>query len=287
MAVRVSQVVIETAGAPPPPEVHASQLVLETGAYPPAPDVRSSQLVKEVAAYTLPDVRASQVVLEILVFNHRMPMPSVYPTLPGLDIDVVWRPKAVNFSPQTHTSGSEVRIAAAQYPLHEFELKYNLLRNRNPTEVEFRQMMGFFLALGGVLNGFCFSNPYDNSVTGQSFVTTDGINSQFGPLVRTYGYGNAGTEPVGYVDMTQPFNVYVDGFLKGPTDATYGYTVVQTLPVNQLLKFTNTPGAGHVITIDMTYYYYVRFSDDTLDFTQVLYNIFELQSVKLMSLRGL
>jgi hypothetical protein len=213
-------------------------------------------------------------------------MPPVYPTLPGLDIKVLWRPKTYNFAPQIHTSGREFIVGASQYPLHEFELVYNMLRNR-PTEIEFRTFMGFYLLVGGTLGGFLFKNPYDNAVQAQSFITTDGVNSQFGPMVRTYGAsGNTGTEPVGYIDTTQPFNLYVDGALVSPTDATWGFTLVQAQPVNIQLKFNNTPAANHVITYDASYFYYVRFQDDTLEFEQVVYNVFQAKKVTLVSKRG-
>ena len=102
-----------------------------------------------------------------------MTAPVTYPgigALPGQDIKVIWRPKALNFAPQQHTSGREVIVAASTYPMHEFELIYNMLRNR-PTEVEFKTFMGFFLQLGGTLNGFLFLNPYDNQVTGNVIAT--------------------------------------------------------------------------------------------------------------------
>lgn len=281
---RVTQVTFQVASFGTP-HARSSQVVKETLAEA-APEARISQLAFEASAFGDPNIRVSELVFEILCYDRWVPMPVVYPTLPGIDINVTWRPKAVNFQPQIHTSGNEVRVGAAQYPLHEFELQYNLLRDR-PTEIELKTMLGFFLSLGGSLNGFNFQNPWDYFVVGQSLATTDGINSQFGPLVRTYGAdGYQVSEPVGYVDLTQPFHVYIDGNRVDPSDATWGYTVQTTQPVNQQLKFNNTPAAGHVVTIDMSYFYYVRFSDDTLDFDQILWRIWELKKVKLMSLRG-
>ncbi len=215
-------------------------------------------------------------------------MVAVYPVLPGLTPNVIWRPKAVNFPPQIHASGREVRIAASQYPLHEFELTYELLNDR-PGQIEFKLFLGFFLARAASLNAFAFANPDDNSVSRQAFVTTDGSTQQYGPLLRTYGAsGNFGTEPVGYVDATQPFRLYRDGILIDPSDATWGYTLVQTTPVAQAVHFTaGAPAAAHVLTVDMSYFYWCRFADDTLDFNKFMTRLWETkQPVKLMSQRG-
>lgn len=285
---RVTQV-IEEIGAFGTPSGRVTQVVLEVGGFNQSvAHARTSQVVLEVPAWNAPvaHARVSQTVVEILVYNHVVAMPLTYPELPGLGYSVIWRPKAVNLPVQTHVSGREVRISASQYPLHEFELTYNVLRDA-PGQIERKTLMAFFLALGGALSGFNFKNPDDYSVVGQSFVTTDGINSQFGPLVRTMSAGGyTATEPVGYVDLTNPFHLYLDGNLIDPNDATYGYSVLQTQPVLQMVKFNNTPPSGHVLTVDMSYFYWVRFSDDTMDFEKFMYGLWALKKVKLMSLRG-
>jgi hypothetical protein len=284
VAGRVTQLVIEV-DAFGTPTGRVSQVVLETAAFG-TPAARASQQTVEVGGFASPGGRVSQLVLEVLVANVEVGVPVIYPSLPGIDIKVIWRPKAVNLNPQVHSSGREVRASASNYPLHEFELQYNMLRDR-PTEIELKTLMGFFLSLGGSLTGFCFLNPYDNYVQGQGFITTDGVNNTFGPLMRTYGAGGYDvTEPVGYVDMTQPFNLYVDGAWVSPNDATWGYTVQQTTPVNQLVKFTNTPASGHVITVDMHYFYYCNFADDSIDFEQLLWRIWKADKIKIKSLRG-
>jgi hypothetical protein len=257
---------------------------------------RASQVNAEALHDFLVTLRAGQIVLEILVYNKEVGVPLIFPgmsgnpndlsSLPGLDINVTWRPKAINAPVQTHSSGREVRVSYSQYPLHEFEVSYNLLRDRLG-ETELKTFFGFFLALSGSLNGFLMRNPDDYMVKSQSFVTTDGVNQQFGPLVRTYGAnGFTGTEPVGYVDTTATFNLYVDGNLVDPHDPVWGYSVLATQPVNQLVHFPLVPPAGHVLTVDMTYFYYVRFADDTMDFEKFMNRLWRVQKVKLMSLRG-
>jgi hypothetical protein len=295
---RVSQVVAETL-EDQTVNARASQVVTET-VQDFVPISRASQVVAEQLHDFATVAHAGQIVLEILVFNHEVGMPLLFPgtggnpndnsgsgsSLPGLDISVTWRPKAINAPVQTHASGREVRVAYSQYPLHEFELTFNLLRDRLG-ETELKTFFGFFLALSGSLNGFCFHNPDDYKVKSQSLATTDGINQQFGPLVRTYGAnGFDGTEPVGYVDTTTTFNLYVDGNLVDPHDPVWGYSVLTTQPVAQYIHFPLVPPAGHVLTVDMTYFYYVRFADDTMDFEKFMNRLWRVQKIKLMSLRG-
>ena len=211
-----------------------------------------------------------------------MTAPVIYPTFPGLDIKVVWRPKAVNFAPQIHASGREVLVSSAQYPLHEFELVYNVIRNTSGY-TELTQMMGFFLQSAGVLNGFLFQNPYDNAVTGNVIGTGDGTTTTF-VLTRTFGSGGfTGTEPIGYLNSGVTLNVYVNGVLQ---TLTTNYTVDQTYPGKQTITFVTAPAAAAVISIDAGYYYFCRFSADTLDFNQVLYDVFQIKRVTLVSKRG-
>jgi uncharacterized protein (TIGR02217 family) len=213
-----------------------------------------------------------------------MTAPVTYPgptILPGLDIKVLWRPKALNFTPQFHASGREVIVAASKYPMHEFEIIYNMLRN-TPTQTEFQTFMGFFLQCAGTLNGFLFLNPYDNQVTGSVIATGDSATTTF-TLTRTFGAGGfAGVEPIGYLNTSVAFNVYVNGVLK-----TLGadYTINQTLPGKQTITFTSAPGAVPV-SIDASYWYFCRFSDDVLEFEQVLWMIFQAKKVILLSKRG-
>lgn len=211
-----------------------------------------------------------------------MTAPVTYPMPQTLsDIKVIWRPKALNFAPQPHASGREVIVAASQYPMHEFELIYNMLRNL-PTHVEFQTFMGFFLQLGGILNGFLWKNPYDGQTTGSVIATGDSSTVKF-TLMRTYGAGGfAGSEPIGYLDPATTLNVYVNGVLK-----TLGsdYTVDQTAPGRITVTFASAPGAVP-ISIDASYFYFCRFSDDMLEFEQVLYNIFQAKKVTLVSKRG-
>jgi len=243
-------------------------------------DARASQIVSEALGQSATTARATQIVVELLVWNYAVPTPPVYPQLPGLGYSVIWEPRFVNAPVQTHESGTEVRIGYGENPLHNFELVYNFLKD-TPGTIEFKTFFGFFLAVAGSLGGFCFPNPDDRSVERQDIATTDGSTNVW-TLVRTFGAGGfTGTEPVGYVDITAPFNVYFDGVLQlGNT-----YEVIRTTPVSQQIRFFNTPGAGKKLSVDMSYFYYCRFADDKLTFEKFLHQLWTVSSVKLMSLR--
>jgi hypothetical protein len=284
---RSSQVVLEFL-ATADSNARISQQVEEWGAFA-SPNARVSQQTEEWLANANNNARVGQIVLEWLILNHKVPMPAIYPDetrLPGLGYSVKKTLQYFNSSPQVHTSGRRVRVSYAQFPLWNIELLYNALRDK-PSQQEYKIFLGFFGKMAGTLNGFCIRDNDDCEVESQSFVTTDGLNSQFGPLFRTFGAEeNTFDEPVGFIDLTKPFRVYVDDELVSAGDPTWGYTVQTTQPVNQLLKFNNTPEAGHVITLDFSFYFYVQFQEDSMNVEKFLHQIYKAGSVTFQSLRG-
>lgn len=220
------------------------------------------------------------------------PVSVQYPTigtLPGQDISVVWRPKGYNFDPQVTPTGQEIVIPSSGYAAHEFDLIYNCLRNRNPTEVEFRTLMGFWLRMNGTTFGFLYSNPYDNASVNafsQAADLTDGTSVYY-LLTRSFGYGlNYGVEPIGVLDATQNFQLYANGTPVSSSDPTYGYSVDLSQPWNQRILFNSAPPANVQLAWDMSYYYYCRFDSDKTEFEQVLYNVFQNRKVTLYTKKG-
>jgi len=279
---RLSQEVIESF-LTATPKARVSQVCIEVlvpNTAAPASAI-ISQVAIETALISHSFARLCQIVIECLVPNIEVTMPPVYPTLPGLGFSVLWEPQFSNMPTAKSASGAELDLALAANPLHMFTLTYNFLRDRLGN-LEFKTLMGFFLALNGNVGRFLFKNPDDCSVTQQAIGTTDGVAHTW-QLVRTFGdANNSGTEPVGYVDLTQPFNVYFDGILQTPDT----YTVAQTAPVNQELVFVGTPAAGHVITVDMTYFYYCKFSTANLSFEKFMHQLWSVKKVEIQSNRA-
>jgi hypothetical protein len=299
MAERISQITLESLVTGEPntrisqvtpenlvtgvPNTRISQITPEALSFG-EPFVRLSQLTPEALVSGLSNVRISQIVLEMLVLNIEVFMPIVYPNLPGLGYSVHWKPKAFNLQTATMQTGARIDLGLTTCPLHDFELTYNFLRGQGfqRGSTEFRKMMGFFLYLNGNLGRFLFPNPDDRSVTRQLIGVTDGT-SHVWQLVRTFGVEEyVGTEPVGYVDLTCPFNVYLDDVLQSKSS----YSVLTTEPVNQQLDFGYTPTAGQNIYVDMSYFYYCNFPEDQLDFEKFMNNLWLIKSVKFSSNRA-
>lgn len=277
--VRTSQVVTEslTVGSPGPRVSQVTPEAMATG----SPIPRVTQVVVEGDVVGSPQPRVTQIVVEALIANLEVVMPPVYPTLIGLSYSVTWSPQFFGMPTQKTSSGAELDLALSQDPLHSFELVYSVLSDQFG-KVDFKRLMGFFLRVQGSIGRFLFKNPDDHNVQGQVIGTTDG-SAHVWKLVRTFGVGDdSGTEAVGYLDQTQPFNVYLDGLLQAPSS----YDVLTTEAVNQQIDFHATPGGGKQITVDMEYFYYCKFIEPILTFEKFVHQMWEVKKVPIQSCRA-
>lgn len=218
----------------------------------------------------------------------------IYPkNLPGLSPEVTRRPKH-SVELQAHQSGGEVRISYWSEPLWEWDISYNLLRDGFRDGVsydELKQIEGMFLACSGTLQGFQFCDPDDSRVFRQPVGTTDGLSSAYS-LVRRFGSSNPGdgyqgSEAIGFLDSTRPFNLYVDNSAipVAVSDPVYGYTLATSAPKQQQIVFNLAPPPGHALSVDMSYLFYVRFGADSQDFDKFMHQLWGLKKVTLVSLR--
>ncbi|GAC1495940.1 MAG: hypothetical protein NVS1B6_00550 [Steroidobacteraceae bacterium] len=74
-----------------------------------------------------------------------------------------------------------------------------------------------------------------------------------------------------------PFAVYWNGGL------TNAYLPLKS---DGILTFTSIPPAGTQITVDMTYFWRVRFEADSLDFTEFAANFWELRKIVLIGVNA-
>lgn len=264
---RASQVVNEVLG-PSNANARASQIVLQT--------------LRPVAA----DARASQVVLEVLadVFTFPNPVP-LMPTLNGFSVH-----KKPTFATivQTAVSGREVTSAQQAYPLWEFELTYEVLReitqNQTPYQnnspfTEFQQISELFLACNGQYGRFYYNDPSDNSRFAQELGVGDGTTTNF-PIVRTWGSGAlAFPEQVGGLNSTEPYVVYLNGT---PVSESGNWSISSD---NRTLQFVTAPSAGQIVTMDFFFYYLCRFIEDIEDFEQFYTNLWALKALKFRSVK--
>jgi uncharacterized protein (TIGR02217 family) len=202
------------------------------------------------------------------------------PSLPAL-AGLSWsRHKKPGFSTRvaSHVSGREVRVALMSYPLYEFEAVYNGLNSSSsPTTAQaglgassLQSLMGFFLQLRGQFGTFLYTDPDDNTVTGQAFATGDGSTTAFTVMRSLGGF----LEPVGWV--TTLSNVYLNG-----VHQSSGYSL--TTP--NTLTFTAAPGSGVVVSADFAYAFQCRFLDDQMDFEEFMANLWKLASMKFRSVK--
>lgn len=190
---------------------------------------------------------------------------AVYPALRGLDFDVTKTP-IWSTDIQAAASGAEYRRARWSYPIWEFGLKYEFLRERLG---EFRQLVGFYNQRQGAAGEFLFEDPDDHTVTGQLLGLGDGATTRF-QLMRNFG---GFVEP--FRDVKGVPVVRVGGVAAGPftIDATGG------------VVFAAAPGAGLAVSSDFSFYFRVRFKDDQLAGTKFADLLWQTDTVTLRTLK--
>lgn len=189
---------------------------------------------------------------------------AVLPTLAGLSWDITAKPE---FTTMTHRamSGYEVRAAFRIYPLWNFSLKYDILRD-NSANNELKTMLGFFNSRQGSFDSFLFAPPADSSVSLMSFGTGTGSQTVF-QMTRSYG---------GYIEPVNNLNsaplIYVAGILK---TITTDYTISST----GVITFVVAPANAATLAWTGTYYYRCRFLNDSIDPMQFMQNIYSLSKL--------
>ena len=215
----------------------------------------------------------------------------VYPgrqLLRGLTYNSKWSPVFLNQTVTT-SSGADIDLGLAQYPLHDFELTYSFLRDgphwgRALAALELRTMMGFHLAMAGTLGRCLYRNPDDCQAFQQPIGTGDGARTTF-TLVRTFGAnGYSGTEPVGQIDTNAPVTVYLNGS-SIPVDPSL-YSISTSNPVANTITFGTAPGSGQAVAIDMSYFYYCKLAQNNNTFEKFMDSLWMLGKVALHSCRA-
>ena len=218
-----------------------------------------------------------------------MPLP-VFPG-PGVIAACPASKWTFNFFNQTTTTvtGADIDIGLALYPLHDFELDYEFLRDGPRwggvlAGLELRTMMGFFMMMRGSLGRFLYHNFEDWQVFQQPIGIGDGTTTTF-PLVRTYGAnGFFSTEPVGQVDLGQLFNAYLNGAAVPVAPDTY--TISTENPCANTITFAAPPPAGQNVAVDMAYLYYCKMAANSGTFEKFMDRIHSIGKVKLHSCRA-
>ncbi len=203
-------------------------------------------------------------------------MALVFPALPGLAWNVT---KAPIFQTriQRAVSGRELRALDYPNPLWQFTLVFAFLRD-NPAAGydELRTLLGFYMLCQGAYGTFLFDDPTDDQTTGQAIGTGNASQTVF-QLVRTIGTalpGGGFAEPILAPNTVSA--IYLNGVVQSPSS----YSVD---PNTGLVTFTTAPASGVAITADFTYYFRCRFTEDSYDFENFMYRLWQLKKLSFIS----
>lgn len=200
---------------------------------------------------------------------------AVFPDLPGLTWNVGRRPQ---FKTNAHraVSGRELRFTHQNYPITQYSLSYEFLRNTTAYP-ELKTLDALFRQMHGSWDSFLYSDPEDRAVVDELFGTGNGSATQY-QLTRAYGAGGFSfAEPVQNVNALSA--IKVAGIVKTPG-------VDFTLSTTGLVTFTSAPANSAALTWSGTYYHRCRFLRDELDFNGFLKDLWEAKKVEFLGAVG-
>jgi uncharacterized protein (TIGR02217 family) len=203
---------------------------------------------------------------------------NIFPsTLSGLDWSVMKTPISSTRA-LTARSGLEYRAANWSYGKYKWQLAYTILRNNIETFQELQTIMSFCLQMQGMYQAFLYSDPSDNSITGQVLGTGNGTQTVF-PLVRAFsGYG-------GYVEPNLVLNTLSNVYLGGVAQST-GFAAYQNGQYGlDSIQFSSAPGSGIAVSADFSWYFPVRFLQDEFEFNNFAYGFWELKKLAFQSVK--
>ena len=205
-------------------------------------------------------------------------MALIFPALPGLTWSVTKTP-IFQTRIQRAVSGRELRALDYPYPLWQFALVYDFLRDDQAAGCdELRTLLGFFMLCQGAFGTFLFRDPSDWQVTGQQIGIGDASRTGF-QLQRSMGAalpGGGFIEPIAAPNVVHA--IYFNGIVQGPS--TYSVDAA-----TGLVTFVSPPSSGLIITADFTYYFRCRFVDDKYDFENFMYQLWQVKKLAFISVR--
>jgi uncharacterized protein (TIGR02217 family) len=195
---------------------------------------------------------------------------------------------------QKGVSGRELRQADQPLPIWDFKISFDLLRDQNDIRAsggpgvghnDLRALMGFFLSQQGSFQTFLFDDPTDNKVTLQSLGAGDGATTGFRFLRSLGGFDEPTTAVPLYGDFSKPVPlIYINGVLKTfSTDYTFGGLLDDTR-IGSGVNFASAPGNGLPITATYSYFFPCRFSDDTAEFENMMFQLWQQKQLKFQSI---
>lgn len=199
-------------------------------------------------------------------------MTMIFPELPGLSWSVTKSP-TFQTRIQRAASGRELRALDYPYPLWQFTLSFAFLRDNPEAGLdELRTLLGFYLSSQGAHGTFLFQDPSDQWIANQYLGIGDSSRYTF-QLQRTIGTslpGGGFAEPI--VAPNSIDAIYFDGIVQN--QASYSVD-----PSTGLISFSTPPGTDLVITADFSYWFRCRFTDDSYNFENFMYRLWQLKKL--------
>lgn len=196
---------------------------------------------------------------------------AIFPSLVGLSFPVKRAPQ-FNTIVQQAASGREVRAALRTYALWDWELCFDYLSSAAAI-ADWQNLLGFYLQRQGSYDAFLFNDTDDNTVTGQFVGTGDGTTVAF-QLIRTLG---------GALDLVTDLNGAPVIKNNGSIVSSGNYTV--GMNSSGIVTFNTAPLAGHAITWTGSYYWRVRFKEDSNQYEKFANQFWENKSISFVTAR--
>lgn len=201
----------------------------------------------------------------------------VFPALAGIELvgerTPVWSTRA-----QEALSGKESRVRKRAYPIYEWELNFELLRD-DITTSDLQTIVGFFNSLAGMWDTFLYSDPYFNSVTAQAFGVGNGSQTTF-PITAIYAPSGGN----GIAELIQNFNgqpqIYINGTL-----LPYSSGLSVDGQGNAIFPAGHIPSSGATLTWTGGFYYRCRFMDDRLKPNEFMKRWWSLKKLRFKSIK--
>lgn len=211
----------------------------------------------------------------------------VYPTLPGLSIEVSRTYQWKTFV-QEALSGKQSALSARQYPLVNWDMTYNVLRDVGApggfsSASEIQSIVGLYNKMQGRADTFLFTDPDFNTIAPAnaaqygSFGTGDGSTLVF-QLTATYQVSGG----PGQAEIIQNLNgtpiLYDNGVTISAANYTIGATGIVTFGGG------HAPASGHALTWSGSWYYRCRFDEDAIVWKRFMSKLW-LANVKFTSVK--
>ena len=207
---------------------------------------------------------------------------SILPSLPGLEWPVKRSPAFMTTAIQNY-SGKEIRIARQSSPRRTWELSFAFLRQGQFDGANYNEaaeLEGFFNARSGAFDSFLYIDPNDNAVSGQTIGVGDGATIQF-QLIRAYGGAD---EPI--LAPNAVTSLTVGGVAKvNGTDYGVGAWENGVTPPGTINFFTGAPAIGAAIVVSFSFYFPVRFIEDTTTFSNFMQSLHENKKVSFVQIK--